>query len=145
MALPQIDIPAHVADEHGYNLTRGLEGLLISARESLSADASVYNAGLQTQRLKRAIEPLAAALTIGLLDAAPTRKIEAAACLDELMAIAEVAAPMSPVYGKRVAEQKMALNAAGQDPDYEEVQRSVQLDQVDHDAILAAIDAALPA
>lgn len=104
MALPQIDIPAHVADQHGYNLTRGIASDLRDTRDRLNADPSIRNADLQTQRLKAIIDPLATAIREGALDAAPTRKASAATCLSELAAIAAV------VVGLPVATMPMWLD-----------------------------------
>ena len=143
MALPQIDIPAHVADQHGYNLTRGIASDLRDARDRLNADPSIRNADLQTQRLKAIIDPLATAIREGALDAAPTRKASAVLCLSELSAIAAVVAPLSPRYGKIVAAAKLARNEAGEDVTYTQVQAETQLSDADLAAITAAINTAI--
>lgn len=143
MALPTVQKPLHIIDQEAWALTRGVHAALDTARASIQVDKSVANAAKQTGKLKPMIEPIAAMLATGELDAWPARKAELQAVLAELTALATSVGPLSPKYGAIVSAEKATRNGNGDDVTYEALQAEIQMSADDVTAIVAAITTAL--
>lgn len=143
--IPAITPPAEKSREIGWNSLSPIKIFLLGGKPKIVAGLTALTARQLFAQLERHMTVINTNLAAGLYDGDAQTKADAVSMLKELNAIVAVGVPIEKKYSERTGSLIATSAAAGTVLSIEGASGQIVFDQVDIDALAAAVNTALGA